>query len=861
MLGKVAVAAAAAFSVSKLVEFGKQAVETASDLAEVQNVVDTAFGSMADKMEKFADVSIKQFGISRLAAKQTGSTFMAMARGMNISMDNASDMAVALTGLSADMASFYNVEQDVASAALKSVFTGETETLKQFGIVMTEANLEAYALAQGINKSLSAMSQAEKVQLRYNYVMSQTALAQGDFAKTSDGWANQTRILSEQWKEFGSTVGTVLMTALLPAIKSLNTALSNLISFAQEAAQAIAAAFGIELQTGGDSTAGLVTDSSALADNSADAADNYESMAEAAEQAQKANEGSLASFDRINKLGDSKTSTANSSGSGASGVNTGIYGNQGTISTKVDIDTKEAENNLTKFLKRLKKTFSELFKPLQKAWDKNGKAVTDSAKKSLKNILGLVKEIGGSFKTVWTNGTGEKIVGHILDILKNINETIGNIADRLKTAWTTDNLGTDIIQHAADIFDTILSHVDNITGKISEWAKTLDFEPLLTALDNLLKAVEPFADTIGEGLEWFFDNVLLPLASFVIEDVVPNFLDLLAGVISALDAVIVGAQPTLTWLWDSVLQPFAKWTGGIIVSVIKDLTDKLKSFSDWAKENQAAMDTITSVILGFFAGIVFYYTVKKIVALIVGIKKAFEAFGTISFLAGGKIALAALAVGVLVAGIVEISKNWDKLAPAQQAITILGSLAAAAMAAAIAIAIFHTSWSVGIAAAAIAAGLTSLGLMTYFLNAGGDGGSTTYESASGVTHGGGGGSFAGTIDDDVANSYRADAEDFYNSYDFNSDFQLPKFASGAYVPANYGEFLAVLGDNKREAEFVAPESKLNEAVENAIRKYGNSSAKQPAIVYVMLDGKVAAKAVIDNINNTTGSSGECPISI
>ena len=241
---------------------------------------------MADKMEKFADVSIKQFGISRLAAKQTGSTFMAMARGMNISMDNASDMAVALTGLSADMASFYNVEQDVASAALKSVFTGETETLKQFGIVMTEANLEAYALAQGINKSLSAMSQAEKVQLRYNYVMSQTALAQGDFAKTSDGWANQTRILSEQWKEFGSTVGTVLMTALLPAIKSLNTALSNLISFAQEAAQAIAAAFGIELQTGGDSTAGLVTDSSALADNSADAADNYESMAEAAEQAQ-----------------------------------------------------------------------------------------------------------------------------------------------------------------------------------------------------------------------------------------------------------------------------------------------------------------------------------------------------------------------------------------------------------------------------------------------------------------------------------------------------------------------------------------------------------------------------------------------
>ncbi len=260
MLGKVAVAAAAAFSVKKLVDFGKQAVSVASDLQEVQNVVDTAFGSMANKMEAFANNSIKQFGISRLAAKRTGSTFMAMASGMGIASESASDMAIALTGLSADMASFYNVEQSVASTALKSVFTGETETLKQFGIVMTEANLQAFALSQGINKAISEMSQAEKVQLRYNYVMQQTSLAQGDFAKTQDSWANQTRILSEQWKEFSGTVGQLLVGVVLPAVKVLNSALSSLITYAQAAVKALADVFGIDLSSDSGGTGALASD-------------------------------------------------------------------------------------------------------------------------------------------------------------------------------------------------------------------------------------------------------------------------------------------------------------------------------------------------------------------------------------------------------------------------------------------------------------------------------------------------------------------------------------------------------------------------------------------------------------------------
>lgn len=225
---KLGAAIGVAFGVKQLVAFSAQAVETASDLQEVQNVVDTAFGDMAYKMEEFADKAVETYGISKLTAKQTGSTFMAMAKGMGLATSASSDMSIALTGLSADMASFYNVEQSVASTALKSIFTGETETLKQFGVVMTETNLQEFARQQGITKTISKMSQAEKVQLRYNYVMKQTALAQGDFAKTSDGWANQTRILSEHWKEFKATIGNLLLTTMLPFVTVTNSLLSKL---------------------------------------------------------------------------------------------------------------------------------------------------------------------------------------------------------------------------------------------------------------------------------------------------------------------------------------------------------------------------------------------------------------------------------------------------------------------------------------------------------------------------------------------------------------------------------------------------------------------------------------------------------
>lgn len=233
-LNDVASAIGVSFGLSEIKDFASAAIETASDLQEVQNVVDTAFGDMSYQVEAFAQKSIKQFGMSELAAKQTAGRYMAMTTSMGITGQAATDMALKITGLTGDMASFYNVSQDVAATALASIWTGETESLKQYGIVMTQANLEQFALQQGINKTWNELTQAEQVQLRYNYVLEQTALAQGDFAKTQDSWANQTRILDENINSLQGTIGEGLMNAMTPMVELTNDIIGGLMEF-QEA--------------------------------------------------------------------------------------------------------------------------------------------------------------------------------------------------------------------------------------------------------------------------------------------------------------------------------------------------------------------------------------------------------------------------------------------------------------------------------------------------------------------------------------------------------------------------------------------------------------------------------------------------
>lgn len=293
---KLAATVGIAFGVSGLIKFGKEAINLSSDIQEVQNVVDVAFGGMSDMVEDFTKTSIEKFGMSELSAKRTASTYMAMSKGMGLYGKEAAQMAIDAAARTGDIASFYNMKQEEADTLLKSIWTGETESLKRIGVVMTETNLQQYALEKGIRKSISAMNQQEKTLLRYAFVMEQTSLAAGDFERTQDSWANQTRILQENFKQLLSILGTGLIQMLTPALQMLNRLIARLIEFAKKFQYVTAVLFG--KQTLPDKSASAMEDAAAAQNDYAKATKN-------AEDAQK---GFLSGLDEITTLSDKNAS-------------------------------------------------------------------------------------------------------------------------------------------------------------------------------------------------------------------------------------------------------------------------------------------------------------------------------------------------------------------------------------------------------------------------------------------------------------------------------------------------------------------------------------------------------------------------
>lgn len=203
-----------------LASAGVYAIKLASDLDEVQNVVDVTFGEGAEKINKFAKEAGAAFGLSELSAKQYTSSMGAMLKSMGLADEEVQNMSVSLTGLAGDMASFYNLSSDVAFEKLRAGISGESEPLKQLGINLSVVNLEAYAASQGITTAYNSMSEAEKVALRYNYIMAVTADAQGDFSRTSDSLANQLRILQMQGESLAAVVGTSLLPIAKEAVSA-----------------------------------------------------------------------------------------------------------------------------------------------------------------------------------------------------------------------------------------------------------------------------------------------------------------------------------------------------------------------------------------------------------------------------------------------------------------------------------------------------------------------------------------------------------------------------------------------------------------------------------------------------------------
>ena len=666
-----------AFAVGKLIQFGKESIELGSDLAEVQNVVDVTFTTMSDKVNEFAKNAMTSAGLSETMAKRYVGTFGAMSKSFGFSEAQAYDMSTALTQLTGDVASFYNISQDLAYIKLKSVFTGETETLKDLGVVMTQSALDQYALANGYGKTTSAMTEQEKVALRLAFVQKQLSAASGDFIRTSDSWANQVRVMQLQLQSLKATVGQGLINIFTPVLKVINILLGKLATLAN------AFKSFTELITGKKSS-GQISGSGAglagtnviadTADQYGQAADNAEKLADAnkdnataTKKANKETKNYLSSLDEIHKAtstGSNSSSTLSPSGGsgGASGglsgaVNNVDYGSLAEGETKLDKISDSA--------KKLADTLKKLWEPFQEAWKKEGKATITAAKTAFSSLGSLIASIGSSFATVWTNGSGEKSLTTTLKIAQNLFNTIGNLAQAFKTAWEYAGTGTSIIQNIFDIGNSILGTIERITGATADWAKTLDFTPLLTSINTLLQNLQPLTDNIGTGLEWFWNNVLLPIGSWTIQDAVPTFLQMLSSGITVVNSVIEALQPLGGWLWDNFLQPLGQWTGDLVITAMQTLSDLLDRFSTWIQNNQELVQNVTIVIGSFFAAFELHSiisgavtAVTNFVGLITGGGGLLGALSSVVAALGGPVTIA---IGAVIAAGVLLWRNWDSV--------------------------------------------------------------------------------------------------------------------------------------------------------------------------------------------------------
>lgn len=498
---KLGAAITAVFAVKQVVQFGKECLELGSDLQEVQNVVDVTFPTMTKQIEEFARKAADSFGLSETMAKRYVGTFGSMAKSFGYSEESAYGMATALTGLTGDVASFYNLSQEEAYTKLKSVFTGETESLKELGVVMTQSALDQYALANGFGKTTDKMTEQEKVALRLQFVQSQLSAANGDFARTSDSWANQVRVFELRIQSLKATIGQGLINLFTPIIKAINVFLEK-ISVATTAFKNFT-----EIITGKKSLGGNIAqetgDLSGIQSGYEGAAEGADEFADSVKNAGKEAKKSLAPFDDL-----------------------------------IVIQTKAEEKSQSS----VKENGSLSLDP----GSSNAEGLQEQSSPFLNNILETlgaikdrIKEIGGMFQSGFWEGMGD-----YKPILNELKQDLQSIGEHLRDIFTD----ADVMAAASRFVDSFAMMIGKLAGSLMSIG--------LTIATNLIGGIESYlsnnVDRIKGWLVRMFD------VGAEINGILGNFFVAFADVFS------VYASQTAQDITGSIIQIFADIFGGIL---------------------------------------------------------------------------------------------------------------------------------------------------------------------------------------------------------------------------------------------------------------------------------------------------------
>lgn len=825
MFGKLGTVIGATFAIGKIVSFSKACIELGSDLAEVQNVVDVTYGSMSDRVNEFAKNAMTSYGLSEKVAKQYMGTFGAMSKAFGYTTDAAYEQAAALTGLAGDVASFYNLTTDEAYTKLKSVFTGETESLKDLGVVMTQTALDEYALQKGMGKTTSQMSEQEKVALRLAFVQDRLSAATGDFARTSTGWANQTRVLTLRFESLKATLGQGFINVLSPLLPLINDIVAGL----QKLADAF---YDITVIMFGEDASGSKNVMSGVSDAAGAVSDDMSNAASSAKALKKA----LAGFDKLNVLSSSsESSEAAGTGGGAGssilpgGSGSGTGGGSG-------YDTTSLQNTLVE----------------------------------IATLVGAATlALGAIFTFTGVNiplGIGLMLLG------------AGELAAAVALNWgaISQNVATEI-----DLITTIVSVATLVVGAI------LCFSGTNIPLGLALLAVGAAGLIASAAMNW---------------GVMTNEISLLiTGIVAAVSAASLALGIILLWAGVSMPLGIALIAAGAVGLV----TAVAPNWEAMTSSVGSTVSTITAIIGGAALGL---GAVLAFSGLFVGLGIALMGAGAVTLASSvalnwsgvsektketisiittavgiGLLAIGAvlafsginipLGIALLAAGaatlVTTVAANWNATSDeTKKTIGIIAGIAGGALLALGVILICCGLIPIGIGL--LVAGAASLATaITPNWNSIVKAVKDVFTKISDIADScfkGIGNFFIGLLNGliDALNSMIGVINKI-PGVDLPKMKKVPKLANGGYVAANTPQ-LAIVGDNKREGEIIAPESKIAEAVAkgfalvlNKLQGQNGPQNKQPIHLTVKLGEDDFWSGFVDYHNDVVMRTGASPL--
>jgi methyl-accepting chemotaxis protein len=664
------------------------AVDLASQLTEVQNVVDTTFGDMASKVDDFTKTSIQDFGMSELTVKQISSRFQALGTSIGISSeqvangtavankalmsqnntlykttDSMADMSLNLTRLAGDMASFYDVDQADVAKSLQSIFSGTIAPLRRYGLDLTQATLSEWAMKNGLDANIKSMTQAEKVLLRYNYVMANTQAAQGDFAKTANTWANSVRVLKQEFQAWGSIIGSVIINALKPFVQALSKVMLKVISFTRTVADALGAIFGwtIEISGGGATVDGMED----IAGGVGDIGDSADKSNKKAQKLKK----TLLSIDEIHALDDNSDSgSGGGSGSGGSGG--------GGAGGGVDSSLKKTDGLLEKYKSSIKDLYSL------------GKYIGDALASAMESIdwkkiyqkadnfgKGLADFLNGLISPRLFYDLGATIAGSLNTALHFLN-SFGTTFD-----WT--NFGLSIANGINGFFEnfdfallakTINAWVQGIYTMLTTAIKNVSWKDVLKGITDFLSNLDIKTVEIIVGTLLIKKIISLKLGSVALAFIGKSLSKAIAQAIaSKIGFELVegaGIGTAIMQAFKTIFASLSTNLGLLIEGLFSGLSlgDAITAaFGTGAVDLLATIGSAFSAIAGTILSIVNFVKMLKDgfswineILMVIGV-----ALATIGAILAGVAALPAVIVGAIVAAVstivVLVKDNWNTI--------------------------------------------------------------------------------------------------------------------------------------------------------------------------------------------------------